>query len=146
MSKRSRQPTTLTIEQARDAYYTYTSSLSASVEKFSLAAIAVSWLLATDGRPTVTAARLTDGLRWSMLLAITALAAGFLQYVVQSATWGLFQWRKEIQIQNGTANAEFLAPRAFNYVPVVFYVVKVMAAIGAYIALAIEISSRGLVH
>jgi hypothetical protein len=61
------------------------------------------------------------------------LALDLLQYAVATSIWGIFQRHKE---KSGVGeDADFLAPKQFNWPTIVFFVLKAVSIIAAYIYL-----------
>jgi len=118
------------LKDARDNYYFYSSKTSDLVRQLGLAGIAVIWIFKYEmqGIPKIPEALLP-----SLILIILGLAFDFLQYAVATFIWGIFHRRKEI---NGvTEDIDFLAPEQFNWPGIVFFVIKVVAIIVAYVYL-----------
>jgi hypothetical protein len=92
-----------------------------------LAGIAIVWIFKSDvlGVPTLPAPLLKP-----LGLIILGLTFDFLQYAVATVIWGAFNRHKE----RGKLGeeAEFVAPRQFNWPALAFFWLKVVAITAAY--------------
>lgn len=115
------------LKDARDNYYFYSSKTSDLVRQLGLAGIAVIWIFKYEvqGVP-----KIPEALFLPLILIVLGLAFDLLQYAVATSIWGIFHRRKEV---SGIAeDAEFLAPKQFNWSGIVFFVLKVFSIIAAY--------------
>ncbi len=118
------------LKDAREFYYFNSGKTSDLIRQLGLAGIAVIWLFKSDvqGAP-----KIPEALSLPLMLIILGLGLDFLQYVVATSIWGIFQRRKEIQ--GATAETEFLAPKQFNWPGIALFVFKVVTIIAAYFLL-----------
>lgn len=119
------------LKDARDYYYFYSGKTSDLVRQVGLAGIAVIWLFKVDvgGVPKVPAELLLP-----LGLILAGLTFDFAQYAIATAVWGIFQRQKELAKVD--EEAEFKAPRQFNWPGVVFFALKV-ACVGLACALLV---------
>ena len=135
------------LSAAREAYYDASSTASAVTRQFSLAGIAFIWLLSGG---LSTGIRLTERLLLAALMLVTSLSFDLFQYVSKMLTWGIWARRKEKGIiKNKTQSTDGImatelgsAPAWFNWPPLFFLVVKISAAICAYVILGLELQHR----
>lgn len=134
----------LTLQQVRDTYYQATAKASDIARQLALAGIAFVWIFSGGNVVTDNNGHLhtTDTLLLVGLFLVIALAADLLQYLYRSAAFGVFQWRKEIDQQGGTAPGHFYLPRWINYPSIVLFWLKVGAVVVAYIFLGLELASK----
>lgn len=118
------------LKDARDNYYFYSGKTSDLVRQLGLAGIAVIWMFKNEvhGVP-----KIPEALSLPLILIVLGLAFDLLQYAVATSIWGIFQRQKEV---SGIAeDAEFLSPKQFNWPGIVFFVLKVVSIIAAYVYL-----------
>jgi hypothetical protein len=115
------------LKDARELYYFYSGKTSDLVRQLGLAGIAVVWIFKRDvaGVPKVP-----DALFLPLALIVLGLALDLLQYAVATSIWGIFQRSKE---NSGvTEDADFKAPKEFNWPAITFFVLKVASIAVAY--------------
>ena len=115
------------LKDARDFYYFYSGKTSDLVRQLGLAGIAVIWIFKYDvqGVPKIPPALLPP-----LIFIVLGLALDFLQYATATFIWGIFQRHKEAR---GVAeDADFLAPKQFNWPAIAFFVLKVASILAAY--------------
>lgn len=112
-------------KDALEAYHSYSARTSENVRGLSYAALAVVWLF----RPEVglTFPRILVG---AGLCAVIALAADFLQSLYGTVAWGRIHRRKELA--GLPVDAAFRNPPAVNWPTNGFFLIKVLAVVGAY--------------
>lgn len=118
------------LKDARDLYYFYSGKTSDLVRQLGLAGIAVVWIFKRDvqGVP-----KIPNELLFPLGLIVIGLALDLLQYAIATSIWGIFQRSKE---KTGVAeDADFRAPRQFNWPSLTFFVLKVVAIVVAYVFL-----------
>lgn len=118
------------LKDARELYYFYSGKTSDLVRQLGLAGIAVIWIFKYDvqGVPKIPQALLPP-----LILIVLGLALDLLQYAVATSIWGIFQRRKEV---SGVADdADFLAPKQFNWPTIGLFVLKAASIIAAYVYL-----------
>jgi hypothetical protein len=115
------------LRDARELYYFYSGKTSDLVRQLGLAGIAIIWIFKYDvqGIPKIPLELLVP-----LILIVLGLALDLLQYAVATSIWGIFQRRKEIS--GITDDAEFLAPKQFNWPAIFFFILKAVAIIAAY--------------
>lgn len=118
------------LKDARELYYFYSGKTSDLVRQLGFAGIAVIWIFKYDvqGVPKIPQALLPP-----LILIVLGLALDLLQYAVATSIWGFFQRRKEV---SGIAeDADFLAPKQFNWPTIGFFALKAASIIAAYVYL-----------
>jgi hypothetical protein len=123
------------LEKARDQYYFFSGKTSDLVRQLGLGGIAIVWLF----KQTVSGApKIPDELVWPLTCIVFALVIDFLQYAVATLLWGNLQWRKE---RSGLKDDhEFDAPPAINWPTILFFSVKTIAIVIAYVYLLTYLS------
>ena len=127
----------MTLEKAREAYYTYSGKLSEITRQLSLAGIAVVWIFRTGDKPAAGIAW-SHSLLWPLALFVAALIGDMLQYAYASAAWGIFHRFKEEEIHTlplsaeEQANKDFKAPPWINYATDFLFWAKALAAFIGY--------------
>lgn len=115
------------LKDARDNYYFYSGKTSDLVRQLGLAGIAVIWIFKYEvaGVP-----KIPEALSLPLILIVLGLAFDLLQYAVATSIWGIFQRHKEVS--GIVEDAEFLAPKQFNWPGIVLFVFKAVSIIAAY--------------
>lgn len=115
------------LKDARDFYYFYSGKTSDLVRQLGFAGIAVIWLFKYEAQGVP---KVPEALAPPLMLIVLGLALDLLQYAVATFIWGLFQRHKE---KSGVGeDADFLAPKQFNWPTIVFFTIKAIAIIAAY--------------
>jgi hypothetical protein len=126
------------LANARDAYGYNSEKLGNNIRTIALAGIAFIWVF--SGQSTsANAIRIPDDLLRSGLLLVASLFLDLLQYAYATLIWGTYSRYKERRVAN---DADFSAPRAINWLSILFLVLKVLAAGSAYVLLGIAIATR----
>ena len=122
----------LELKDAREAYYDFTSRLSAVVRQLGFAGIALIWIFKSGSQPKEFS--IPSDLHIPAILLVVGLASDLLHYVAASLSWGLYQWRKEKSFQESAAplDTRFDAPRQLNWGGNTFLTIKVLAIGTAY--------------
>lgn len=118
------------LKDARELYYFHSGKTSDLVRQLGLAGIAVIWIFKYEvqGVP-----KIPQALSFPLILIILGLALDLLQYTVATCIWGIFQRRKEV---SGVGeDADFLAPKQFNWPAIFFFIFKVISIVAAYVYL-----------
>jgi hypothetical protein len=121
----------MTLDDARKAYYEFSGKASEIARTLALSGLAVVWIFKVDSKD---GPHVPPQLVLPAFLFVLALALDFLQYVVQTAIWGIYQRYKE---RKGTKEkSEFLAPAWFNW-PATFFLFpgKILVVCGGYVVL-----------
>jgi hypothetical protein len=124
------------LKDARDLYYFNSGKTSDLVRQLALAGIAIIWIFRyeVDGTPKIPQPFATP-----LILIGVGLALDLLQYALATAVWGIFQRRKEL---GGTLEeADFKAPRQFNWPTIVLFAAKVSTIAWAYFLLLQHLGS-----
>lgn len=119
------------LEEARQHYYAHTGSLSSVNRQLCFAGVAVVWIFSV--KEPSGAHSLPSDLLFPLVCFVLGLAFDLCQYVVASASWGLYQRHKE---KSGISESEdFRAPREINWVPNLFFWLKPSATLIGYVSL-----------
>lgn len=124
------------LKDARELYYFYSGKTSDLVRQLGFAGIAVIWIFKYDvqGIPKIPQAFLPP-----LKFIVLGLALDLLQYAVATSIWGIFQRRKEVSgIKD---DADFLAPKQFNWPTICFFVLKTASIVIAYVYLLQHLAS-----
>jgi len=124
------------LKDARDFYYFYSGKTSDLVRQLGLAGIAVVWIFKFEVKGTP---KIPESLFIPLGLIVFGLALDFLQYAIATGIWGIFHRRKELE--NVGEEAEFLAPRQFNWPSNSLFVAKVLSIGAAYFFLLKYVAS-----
>ena len=128
------------IDVSREAYRDLSRTLSTICRYLGFAGIALIWVFKIErtGVPSVPA-----GLMLPALFIVGSLTMDLLQYVVSTATWGLYARRLEIREARG-ADVPATAPRWFNWPAVVLFWLKIGLMTVAYILILRYVSQTVL--
>jgi len=116
------------LNDARENYYFFSGKTSELIRQLGLAGIAIIWIFKRDvaGLPKVP----PELIRPLWLIAL-GLAFDMLQYATSTLIWGTYQRHKELAGVN--ENAEFKAPRWFNWPGITLITLKVVVIAFAYV-------------
>ena len=120
---------TMTVDDAREHYYSHSGSASSAVRQLAFAGIAVAWLLA-DPESFVEVDR--SQLFAPLFLFVTSLACDLVQYYWLASFWGIFARRKE-----KLKEEEFVAPPWSNWIGLAAWSLKGVVVIVGYLLLAL---------
>ena len=128
----------------KDSYYYYSGTASSVSRQAAFAGIALLWIFNSKTGNTFT---LPANLLWPALFLVLSIACDLLQYVVASATWGIFHRIKEVA--HGAGNdPEIQASKYLNW-PINFFfwaklcfVILGYAGLLGYLACAINFSGH----
>jgi hypothetical protein len=111
----------------RDEYHLFTGKLSDITRQLSLAGIAVVWVFKiTQGEDTVLPTTL---FRVSLCL-VGALAAEALQYASAAIAYGVYNW--QLARRGVELDAQVERHGALNLLPLIFFVLKIVALTAGY--------------
>jgi len=107
------------LQGIRELYYTYSGKTSDLIRQTGLGGIAVIWIFKVEagGSPKVP-----HELLFPLLLIVGGLASDLLQYIVATATYGIYQRKKELA--GAGEEDDFKLPRQFNWASICFFVLK----------------------
>jgi hypothetical protein len=128
---------TLTLDQAREAYYEATGQTSALVRQLAFAGIAIIWILSGGALADNGSLNISDRLLWAGLGLVVALTVDLAQYAYRSVAWGAFA--RSLESRDIT---ETTAPDWINWPPIAMLVVKTSAVAASYVALGFEVAHR----
>ena len=112
------------LEDARQAYYDYSGTVSTLTRSMCFAGIAIAWVVRLGNSADI---KYADSCGWVFVLLIGSLAFDYLQYVLQAATWGIYNAREH---SKGVKLDDEVAPPAwFNSWPIAFWVAKAALAL-----------------
>ncbi len=118
------------LKDARENYYDFSRKTSDIVRQLGFAGIALIWIFKTESNGKQI---LPGDLIQAATFIITGLTFDLLHAVAGTAAWGIYHRYKET---TGTKErAEFLAPRWINWGSIVFFWVKTLLMVIAYIYL-----------
>lgn len=121
----------MNLEEARQHYYSHSGSLSAVNRQLCFAGVAVVWVFSIEGANGDHS--LPAELFFPLGCFVLGLAFDLSQYIVASASWGIYQRYKE---KTGIGEDEqFGVPREINWVPNVFFWLKSTATLTGYVSL-----------
>jgi len=127
----------MNLEDARQHYYTHTASLSSVNRQLCFAGIAVVWIFAVEGADG--AYSLPTSLVIPLSCFVLGLAFDLCQYIISSASWGLYH--RHIEKSGIGEEADFGAPRQINWAPNLFFWLKPCATLIGYISLLVILAS-----
>jgi hypothetical protein len=117
----------MTLDAARNEYYSHSGSASAAARQLAFAGIAVVWILATNEDVVVVQ---PESLRLPLLAFVATLAFDLVHYYWQASFWGIFHRMKE---KKGELEFEG-APSWGNWIGLGCWVLKgATVAIGYYL-------------
>ena len=118
----------MNLKDARENYYTFTGKLSDVNRQLCFAGIAVVWIVVVKDGEGNQLLRL--GFPSALWCFVLGLAFDLLHYFFASASWGIFHRLKE---RNGaTENTEIEAPAWINWMPGLFFWLKVILTVVGY--------------
>lgn len=124
------------LKDALENYYTYSGKASEIVRQLGLAGIAVVWLFKQDNKQF---AQIPADLKLPLFLIVIGLACDLLQYAVSTVIWGTYHRHKE---RSGISPSDdFKAPTPINIPGIVFFALKIILIIAAYVFLLKFINS-----
>ncbi len=127
----------MNLEDARQHYYSHSNSLSSVNRQLCFAGVAVIWVFSVEG--TNGAHSLPGELLFPLGCFVLGLAFDLCQYIVSSASWGLYQRHKE---KTGIGEeTQFGAPKQINWIPIFFFWLKPTATLFGYINLLILLTN-----
>lgn len=119
------------LEEARNHYYDHSRSLSSVNRQLGFAGIAIIWIFATQNSNGEFL--LPSNLYCPLAFFVCGLALDLLQYMVATASWGIFHRLKE---KSGVGeNQDFTASPKINWAPIILLWAKSIATISGYISL-----------
>jgi hypothetical protein len=118
------------LKDARDFYYFHSGKTSDLIRQLGLAGIAIVWIFKYEVQGTP---KIPEALALPLVLIVVGLVLDLLQYSVATAVWGTYQRLKE---RAGVSeDADFKAPRQFNWPALAFFWLKVVSIAAAYFLL-----------
>lgn len=114
------------LEDARNAYYDYSGTLSNINRQLALSGIAIVWFFI---QPKNNAGFDFGAFKWAFIFFSAALFFDLVHYAVATASWGIYHRYKEKNIKPG---AEFKAPKYINWIPICALVIKVVCTVTGY--------------
>jgi len=121
----------MNLSDARETYYFYSGKLSDINRSICFAGIAIVWIFVT--KISTSEIRIEKEFLVPLILFVFSLAFDLMQYLTSTITWSMFHRIKEKN--DTTEDSEFMAPRWFNWPPLVMFYLKVLSTIFAYIVL-----------
>ena len=115
------------LEDYRNDYYAFSAKTSDISRQLSFAGIALIWILRSKSAAPIIPQELLP----AAALFVVALALDLLQAMYSTFVWGAFSWYHECRDEN--ASAELDAPAWLNWPALLFFWVKVLAVIAAYV-------------
>jgi hypothetical protein len=127
------------LNDAREAYYDYSRTLSNINRQLALFGIAIVWFFV---QPAVKVQNLDFGnFKWSFVLFCGALFFDLCHYASATTIWGVYSWQKEKKI---TESKIFRAPECINWVSIIMMILKVISTILGYFSLITNTGIRGI--
>jgi len=117
------------LEEAREAYYNFSGTLSNINRQLALSGIAIIWFFV---QPDKNQNFNFGNFKWAFILFSLALLCDLAHYAVATFSWGIYHRYKEKQISD---NEDFKAPYWINWVPILMLVLKVTLTMGGYYVL-----------
>lgn len=109
------------LSDARENYYFYTGKVSEIGRQLAFAGIAIIWLFKLEDENSLPL-ELIEPLR----LIVASLAIDLAHYFYAALAWGVFHRVKEKRLAaSKMLDAEFLAPRAINWITIALYFAKI---------------------
>jgi len=119
------------LPEVRKAYYDASGTASTVARQLGFAGIAIIWIFVQTNGVVFTIPE--DLFRPSLVITV-GLLFDLLQYASKAFIWGWYgTYKKNKGVQN---DADFQAPDFFNWLPLVFFWVKIIAILYAYLLLA----------
>lgn len=126
------------LSQYKEDFYHFSGKLSDINRQIAFAGIALIWIFKkTNGNEIVICHELVLP---SILLAL-ALGFDIFQYIYQSITWALFYRYHEKRLKKKKIDKEIHAPTVLNYPSWIFFILKVLLVITAYIFIIIYLTN-----
>ena len=116
------------LKEIRKDYYFFTGKVSENVRALCFSAVAIIWVFKQE---TKGGMMLPEPLYWALLWVLVSLTMDFLQYFYGAVVWGYYSRIQEKLDPN--QEAEYLAPRWFNWPTNAFYYLKVFFAVCVYL-------------
>ena len=123
------------LSEARDCYYSFSASASATARQIAFAGIAVVWVFNQPqaGQPI----GLSPQLALTLFLLCASLAADLLQYTLSTAIWGFYARHKEKQLRHRFhEDPDIEPPHTLNWPGIAMFWLKLLLLFSAYIVLA----------
>jgi hypothetical protein len=119
------------IEEAREAYYTASGTVSDICRQACFAGIAVVWIFQDS---TKTPQRIEEDLLWPLSFLVLSLILDLAHYVSKTAIWGFYsRWREHLVNAGEARDNDRKVPAWFNGLPLTFFWVKAGACITGYV-------------
>lgn len=112
---------------AREAYYEASGTASSIIRQLGFAGIGLIFAFLSESAEKQVPSELVP----AALLIVVALSLDFMQYLVRTATWGVFARRTEQQ-ENADDDTLVEAPDWVNVPPLVIFILKVASMGAAY--------------
>ncbi|MCK4619612.1 MAG: hypothetical protein KAT52_06680 [Desulfobacterales bacterium] len=114
----------------RETYYEFSGIASEVSRKLSFAGIALVWLFKIENSPIP---KVPNELIFPTGLLALSLSLDLMQYIAASVIWGIFQWYQEKKLSNISENPELSAPPILKLPQFIFFSLKILAVMAAYI-------------
>ena len=123
------------LSEARDCYYSFSGSASATARQIAFAGIAVVWVF---NQPQADhPIGLSSELALTLLLLCASLAADLLQYTLSTAIWGFYARYKEKELRHRFhEDPNIEPPPSLNWPGIAMFWLKLFLLFSAYIVLA----------
>lgn len=134
----------ITLEEAREHYYSHSGSASEVARNLALAGLAVVWIF----KVTVGAVdKVPDDLVAPAALFAAGLGLDLLQYLFSAVLWGCFQRSREhfnnaLRARGARVPERFLAPRWINWPGLACWTLKLVLIVAGHAALLAALFRR----
>ena len=118
------------LSQYKEDFYHFTGKLSDINRQIAFAGIALIWIFKKANGNEI---KICHELVLPSVLLALALSFDIFQYIYQSITWALFYRYHEKRLKKKEIDKEILAPSILNYPSWIFFVLKVLFVIIAYV-------------
>jgi hypothetical protein len=113
----------------KEAYYKFSEKASDVSRQLSFAGVAVIWVFRLQSD---SGDKIPTELVYPTVFLVLSLALDLLQYIVATASWGIFHRFHENKLKKATDNPELDAPRWVNWFPLITFWSKLTSVVIAY--------------
>lgn len=117
------------VKDYKNDYHGFSGTLSENTRKLAFAGIAIVWIFKQEVNGSYT---IPDALKFIMLMFVVSLSFDLLQYIWQTATWGIFH--RHYEKKHGE-DYELTASKYLNWPAITFFWAKVIALVFGYVCL-----------
>jgi hypothetical protein len=130
------------VAKAQDRFEVRSTKASDVSRQLALTGVAIAWVFSGSTKLLNPGIEIPSGFLAAGLLFVVGLACDFFQYVVASATWGIYSRIKELQVMAGRETEPFVSPRWLNWGAILFFVLKISVLLAGYVVLGVAFADR----